>query len=128
RSVEKIGDGMRAAIMLLDASRSMLRVAEAPGLPEPFREKLQAVEVAEQGITCATAVLAGREKVTEQVAVDQAWMKFAPNFVDYRIGAAWSFPIFGAADHVIGTLDVYLQEARRPTTDELDKLGRMVGL
>ena len=128
RSVEKIGDGMRAAIMLLDSDRSTLRVAEAPGLPEPFREKLQAVEVAEPAITCVAAVLAGREKVTEQVADDQAWMTFAPNFVDYRIGAAWSFPIFGAADHVIGTLDVYLQDARRPTTDELDKLGRMGGL
>jgi diguanylate cyclase (GGDEF)-like protein/PAS domain S-box-containing protein len=128
RCVEKIADGMRAAIMQLDGDRQTLRIAEAPSLPDPIRERLQAVDVAEPGITCAAAVIAGREKITEEVAADPAWVEFAPDADEHRIGAAWSFPIFGTADHMIGTLDVYLQEARRPTTDELDKLSRMTGL
>jgi diguanylate cyclase (GGDEF)-like protein/PAS domain S-box-containing protein len=128
RCVEKIADGMRAAIMQLDDDRQTLRVAEAPNLPDAVRERLKAVDVTEAGITCAIAVLAGREKITEQVMADPAWSEFAPDADEHRIRAAWSFPIFGAADHMIGTLDVYLQAARRPTTDELDKISRMTGL
>lgn len=127
RCVEKIADHMRAAIMQLDGDRQTLRIAAAPSLPEALCERLQAVDVAE-GITCAAAVLAGREKICEQVTDDAAWAAFAPDAAEHRIGAVWSFPIFGAADDMIGTLDVYLQEARRPTTDELDKLSRMTGL
>src|SRR5690606_32966281 len=44
------------------------------------------------------------------------------------IEAVWSFPLFGAAERVIGTLDVYVDTARRPTTDELDRLGRLARL
>ena len=128
RCAEKIGDGMRAAIMRLDAGKQRLSLAEAPSLPESFRSRLSAVEVHEAGITCAAAARAGREKITEQVAHDPAWAGFETECRQHRIVAAWSFPIFGAADHTIGTLDVYLQAARRPTTDELDKLGRMAGL
>jgi diguanylate cyclase (GGDEF)-like protein/PAS domain S-box-containing protein len=128
RCVEKIADGMRAAIMQLDDDRQTLRVAEAPSLPDAIRARLEVVDIAEPGITCVAAVIAGREKITEQVAADPAWTEFAPEALEHRIGAAWSFPIFGAADHMIGTLDVYLQDARRPTTDELDKLSRMTGL
>jgi diguanylate cyclase (GGDEF)-like protein/PAS domain S-box-containing protein len=127
RCVEKIADHMRAAIMQLDGDRQTLRLAAAPSLPEAMRERLQVVGVAE-GITCAAAVLAGREKICEQVTDDAAWAAFAADAAEHRIGSAWSFPIFGAADDMIGTLDVYLKEARRPTTDELDKLSRMTGL
>jgi diguanylate cyclase (GGDEF)-like protein/PAS domain S-box-containing protein len=127
RSVEKIADHMRAAIMQLDGDRQALRIAAAPSLPKAMCERLQVVDLAE-GITCVAAVLAGREKICEQVTDDAAWTAFAPDSAEHRIGAAWSFPIFGAADDMIGTLDVYMQEARRPTTDELDKLSRMTGL
>ena len=128
RCGEKIGDGMRAAIMQLDDDGRTMQVVEAPSLPEAFREQLRDVAISETGITCAAAVLAGREKVTEQVAADPAWVEIVSEGTSYRPGAVWSFPVFGAADHIIGTLDVYLNDARRPTTDELDKLGRLAGL
>ncbi|MDH5455781.1 MAG: EAL domain-containing protein, partial [Gammaproteobacteria bacterium] len=45
-----------------------------------------------------------------------------------NLRAVWSFLIFGAAGRVVGTLDVYTNETRAPTTDEIDKLGRMARL
>ena len=45
----------------------------------------------------------------------------------HDIAAAWSFPV-APPGRVIGTLDVYIDETRGPTTDELDKLSRMARL
>ena len=128
RGVEMIAEGIRAAIMRLDAEGGTLSCSEAPNLSESFRSRLAKVRIAASGITCAVAAFARREKFTEQVADDPDWTDLKPETERLKIGAAWSFPIFGAGGHILGTLDVYLQSARRPTTDELDKLGRMAGL
>lgn len=128
RSVEKIGDGMRAAIMQLDASGARLHLAEAPALPDAWQSRLATVSVEEAGVTCAAAAHCGREKIAVRLAGDAAWKAFHGGEPPEDVAAAWSFPVFADADRIIGTLDVYLRDARRPTTDELDKLGRVARL
>ncbi|MEX2494622.1 MAG: EAL domain-containing protein [Woeseia sp.] len=128
RCVEMVGDGMHAAIMQLTADTRTLRLAAGPSLPEPFLAQLGEVKVADDGIACATAAFRRREKVCERIAGDSAWAAFDRDCGEHDIAAAWAFPIFAAAGEVIGTLDVYLKSARRPTTDELDKLNRMARL
>ena len=59
---------------------------------------------------------------------DTAWKPQAREAAKHDIAAAWSFLVRGAAGRVIGTLDVYVNEVRSPTTDELDKLNRLARL
>jgi len=128
RCVEKIGTDMLCAVMRLDIRNQTLSVEQAPSLPEPFRLALEFLKVEENGVTCGAAVFANQEKFTDSIADDRAWSGVRKLAAEHDIRAIWSFPLHGAHDRIIGTLDVYLRSVRQPTTDELDKLNRMVRL
>ena len=67
----------------------------------------------------------GEDRFTTDLAADAAWTAYADTARSHDIAAAWSFPVRAAEGRVIATLDVYINETRGPTTDELDKLSRM---
>jgi len=128
RCVEKIDDGFRAAVMQMDPGRKQLYLAEAPGLPDAFRLALDFVPVAADSLTCGVAVHTGDDHFSDDISADPAWKSSAKLAASHQIAAAWSFPVRAAAGRIIGTLDVYVREARSPTTEELDKLSRMARL
>jgi diguanylate cyclase (GGDEF)-like protein/PAS domain S-box-containing protein len=128
RCAEKIDDSYRCAVMQLDDRSRTLNVAQAPSLPEPFKLCLDFVKVGPESITCGAAVHIGDDHFTPNLARDAAWKPQAREAAEHDIAAAWSFLVRGAASRVIGTLDVYVNEARAPTTDELDKLNRLARL
>ena len=128
RCAEKVDAGFRAAVMQLDTVSGTLNVAEAPSLPEPFKLCVDFAKVAPEGITCGAAVYIGEDHFTPNLAEDTAWKSHAREAAKHDIAAAWSFLVRGAAGRVIGTFDVYLNEVRSPTTDELDKLNRLARL
>ena len=128
RTVEKIDDSFRAAIMQLGPRGQTLSMVEAPSLPEPFKLLLNFVEVADTGIAGAAAVHRGEDHFTADIAQDEAWRPHRKQALAHGVAAAWSFLVKGARGRVIGTLDVYVNEARVPSTDELDKLGRLARL
>ena len=128
RSVEKSGDGLRAAIMHFGNGGQTLSVAEAPSLPEPFKLILNFVDVGADSLTCGSAVHHGEERFVADIAADPAWKSHRKLAKEHDIAAVWSFLVHGARGRVIGTLDVYVDQPRAPRTDELDKLSRMARL
>ncbi|MGI9224749.1 MAG: EAL domain-containing protein [Woeseiaceae bacterium] len=128
RFVERFGDGLYAAVMMLDRKGDTLTLEQAPSLPDPFKLLLDRVPVAGNGITCSSAVFHSTDSVSDDLAKDAGWIPYLRTAEKHDFGAVWSFLLHGAAGRVIGTLDVYLNESRGPTTDELDKLSRMARL
>ncbi len=128
RFVERFGEGLHAAVMLLDRNGETLTLEQAPSLPDPFKLLLDRVPVVDKGITCSSAVFHSTDSVSDDIARDSGWIPHLRAAEEHGITAAWSFLLHGAAGRVIGTLDVYLDESRGPTTDELDKLSRMARL
>jgi len=128
RFVQKIGKGFKAAITVLDAKTHTLSVEQAPGLPPEFRLCLDFVKVGDGSLTCGAAVHHTQERITTNIEEDACWSGSRKLAAKHGIAAAWSFPVFAAARRVIGTLDVYVDTPRAPTTDELDKLNRMARL
>ena len=128
RCVEKIGDGMRGAIMRLDVKHQTLSIEQAPSLPEPFKLALDFLKVEENGVTCGAAVFRNKQKFVESIAKDDAWKGLKTLAKKHNLHAVWSFPLHGARDRIIGTLDIYLNEPRQPTTVELDKFSRLARL
>jgi diguanylate cyclase (GGDEF)-like protein/PAS domain S-box-containing protein len=128
RFVEKIGEGFKAAIMDLAVRNKTLSVEQAPSLPEEFKLRLDFVDVAADSLTCGSAVYHMQDRITTDISDDPGWKGAKREAAKHNLEAVWSFLIFGAAGRVIGTLDVYVDEKRAPTTDELDKLGRMARL
>jgi diguanylate cyclase (GGDEF)-like protein/PAS domain S-box-containing protein len=128
RCTEKISGGMRAAVMLLDIKNQTLSVEQAPSLPEKFKLLLDFVKVDATGITCGAAIFAASNKITADISKDEGWASLKKQAAQYALAACWSFPIYGNAGRIIGTLDVYLDTPQEPTADEFDKIGRMVRL
>ncbi len=128
RFVEKIGSGFRAAIMSLDVRNQTLSVEQAPSLPEAFKLCLDFVKVDPGSLTCGSAVYHVQDRISADIAHDPCWTGVHKEAARHGIHAAWSFVVYGEAGRVIGTLDVYLDEARAPGTDELDRLSRMARL
>ncbi|MCP4302177.1 MAG: EAL domain-containing protein [Gammaproteobacteria bacterium] len=128
RFVEKIGDNFKAAIMQLDTKSQTLSVEQAPSLSDSFKLCLDFTRVGAKSLTCGSAVHHTQDRITENIQEDACWSGVAKEARKHRIKAAWSFVLYAEADRVIGTLDVYLGESRAPSTDELDKLGRMARL
>jgi len=128
RCVEKISGGMSAAIMRLDIKNQTLSVEQAPKLPEKFKVALDFIRVNEGSIACGVAVFQNKEKIVANIADDKAWASIHSLAKNHNFRAAWAFPVYGAAGRIIGTLDAYLDQAREPSTDELDKLARMARL
>ncbi len=128
RFVERVSGGFRAAVMQLDSSSNRLNVAEAPGLPDTLKLKLDLIDVDEDGLTCASAVAKGQDRIVSDIAQESSWEPHLDDLDEANIAAVWSFLITGSKSRVLGTLDIYVSEARDPTTDELDKLSRMARL
>ncbi len=128
RFVEKIGTDFRAAVSTLDTRNQTLSVEEAPSLPEKFKLHLDFVKVGPDSLTSGSAVHHVQDRITPNVQKDAGWAGARKVAAKYDVRAAWAFLIYGAAGRVIGTLDVYLADARAPTTDELDRIGQMARL
>ena len=128
RSAEKISGGFRTAVMQLGARTQTLSVAQAPSLPKPIKLLLNSIDVSADSITCGAAVHHAEDRFTIDFAEDEAWKGHKKQLAAHDMGAAWSFLVHGAAGRVIGTLDVYVDEARAPSTDEFDKLSHMARL
>ncbi|MGI9203512.1 MAG: EAL domain-containing protein [Woeseiaceae bacterium] len=128
RCIEKIGTGLSIAIMRLDVKSQTLSVEQAPSLPDPLKIALDFVSVDENGVACGAAVFANSQKFVEDIGSDDAWKGIQSLASKYGINAAWSFPLHGQKERIIGTLDIYLEQSRQPSTDELDKIGQMARL
>ena len=128
RFVEKIGSGFKAVIMDLDEKTQTLSLDQAPSLPDEFKLHLDFVKVGADSLTCGSAVYHMQDRFSTDISADPGWREIRLAAAKYDLQSVWSFLVFGAAGRVIGTLDVYVDDARAPTTDELDKLGRMARL
>jgi diguanylate cyclase (GGDEF)-like protein/PAS domain S-box-containing protein len=128
RFVERFGDGLHASVMLLDSKSGRLSLEQAPSLSDTVKLLLDYVDVAEEGITCSSAVFHQNDSISDDIAKDPGWAPHLRIAEEHGIGAAWSFLLHGAAGRITGTLDVYVSEPRAPSTDELDKLSRMARL
>ena len=128
RVVEKIGDDFKAAIMRLDPERNTLSVSQAPSLSDAFKLCLDFIKVDDGSLTCGSAVHHRQDRITVNISKDESWSAARKEAEKHGIRGAWSFLVSGEAGRPIGTLDVYLNECRAPTTDELDQLSRMAHL
>jgi diguanylate cyclase (GGDEF)-like protein/PAS domain S-box-containing protein len=128
RCTERISSSMRVSVMMLDIKNQLLSVHQAPSLPDKFKARLTRVKVDADSITCGAAVFGVSDKIVTNISTDEGWAGLRRQAEKYGIAACWSFPVYGNAGLIIGTLDVYLDTPRGPSTDELDKISRMVRL
>jgi len=104
-----------AAIMLADETGETLRACVGAGLPSWYYKAVDGVRI-EPGLgTCAHAAACNEITVTPDIEAAPSWEGLAHLPLALGLKAAWSMPIRGSDNRVLGTLGTYFRECRQPT-------------
>jgi two-component system cell cycle sensor histidine kinase/response regulator CckA len=123
RLIEEHGQGLVAAILLLDPESRTLRLAHAPGLGPAARAALEAaVEPGGAGAS-VRAASSGSRAVIADLATDREAEPWRAPLLAQGLRAEWAVPLLAADGALLGTLDVFCPEARTPVEAELRLLA-----
>jgi PAS domain S-box-containing protein len=119
RFAELHGSGLLAAVLVLDASPRVLRLAAGPSLPAGLRQALAEVALEAGAGVSATAALRRERAVVADLAGDASAEAWRAPLLAQGIRAAWSTPLFATDGMLIGTLEIYYREPRAPEAGDL---------
>jgi len=124
--IERLIDGARTSLLLLDGSR--LRHALAPSLPEAYCASIDGIEVGPNVGSCGAAAYTGRPCVVSEIRTDPRWAQFRELIEPFGLRACWSVPVRDSRSKVLGTFAVYFRDPRAPTQEEHVLLERAAAL
>ncbi|WP_165864837.1 PAS domain S-box protein [Rufibacter latericius] len=120
QEIEKLHKGMFCSCMRLEGDK--LYPIAAPSLPESFRDGLRGIRIGENAGSCGTAAYLGQKIIATDIRTDPRWKDHYAFLLTYGLEACWSFPLIGPNQKVLGTMAVYYQEAKAPTSAEEETL------
>ncbi len=119
--VEAQMPGSLGSILLLDARAGRLRFGAGRQLAGAYAALPEGVPIGPRHGSCGTAAFTGAPVIVADTATDPLWADFRDFATANRLGAAWSFPIFGSPRRdgdgrpaVIGTMALYHREPACP--------------
>jgi diguanylate cyclase (GGDEF)-like protein/PAS domain S-box-containing protein len=131
RAVEKRCPAAMGAILLLDSEGQTLRLESSPRLPEAYRALADGLPVGPEASVSGAAAFLGERVVAENVETDPRWTLHREAARAHGLRACWAQPIRGAEGKMLGSLTLYLAQARGPSEREsraLESAARLAGL
>ena len=126
--IQQIYPDTRVAVMLLDDTGETIRLEASVGLPQPMKTALQALPVGLKAGCCGAAASLGRQIIVGDINNDTLWGQLQAPARESGIHSCCSTPIVTAGDRIHGTLAMYFDTPRGPTTGELDLITRLTQL
>ena len=127
RSAERLSDGCRCGIYLIDWSGPRIESFVAPSLPASFNLSLSDLPLRHDTGPCARAAFLKMTVVAADLDTDPLWRSspFRTLAAAHGLRSCWSAPIRGAAGEVSGILAILQGEPASPTPREEDLVGRL---
>ncbi|HEV8261622.1 MAG TPA: PAS domain-containing protein [Burkholderiales bacterium] len=120
RLIEAQADGMRCAVLLVDAQKRRLRFAAAPSLPEDFKvHMIPFLGIAPAMSSCGIAVLSRRPVYTQDTQTDPLWKDMRDIALRNGMRAIWSTPILSDENAVLGTFAMYYGVPQLPSPEHI---------
>ncbi|MES2296162.1 MAG: diguanylate cyclase [Pseudomonadota bacterium] len=113
--VEATNPGMLCSVMMLDGEGRRLLMTAAPSLPEPLREALHGMPIADGAGSCGMAALECMRVVVDDIAVHPYWRDLRVVAGAAEVGACWSEPIRSTAGRLLGTFAIYHGQPAHPS-------------
>lgn len=126
-ALEKLIDGARCSILLLDDSGSRLRHGAAPSIPLAYSYAVDGVAIGPSVGTCGAAAYLAMPVVAEDIQTDRRWGGYQTLALTHDLRSCWSSPIFGRRG-VVGTFAVYHGHPHRPDLREQRLVERFTRL
>lgn len=128
RGLEEQAPGALCSVMLLDETRTNLRVGAGPSLPKDYVEAIRSVTVGPRTGSCGTAAYFNRQVIVRDIQVDPLWVDYRDLADRFGLRACWSTPIRSEDGGAIGTFAIYYREPRLPEAVELELIERAQSL
>jgi diguanylate cyclase (GGDEF)-like protein/PAS domain S-box-containing protein len=128
RVAQQLYPDTHTAIMLLDNADEVIRLIAAAELPPLLQQALKELAVGVEAGPCGAATSLGRQVVVRDLGRHELWGGLLEAAKASGVQACCSTPIVTAGDRIHGTLAVYFDSARGPTTGELDLITRLTQL
>ncbi len=118
RLIETQSSEMLCSILVLDASKQVVRHGAAPSLPAAFSAAIDGVSIGPDVGSCGAAAYRAEVVVVEDIATHPYWRDFKALALPHGLLACWSTPILSPTRAVLGTFAMYYKVAPRAPTDE----------
>lgn len=128
RGVEQQSPELLCSISQLDSTGQRLLTGAAPSLPGYFNAALNGIEIGIGAGSCGTAAFTGQRVIVENIQGHPYWAPYQELARKAGLRACWSEPIRTASGKLLGTLDIYLSEARQPDEAEVSLIEQTANL
>ncbi len=116
--------GARVSLLLLDASRSLLRHGAAPSLPDELTRAIDGLPVGENASPCGMAVATSLPVVVEDMYCDPRVEPYRELARTFELRACTSTPIIAGTGEVLGTFALYWREVHAPSAAETEAVQK----
>jgi diguanylate cyclase (GGDEF)-like protein/PAS domain S-box-containing protein len=114
QGVEFICPGSACSILLLDKDKQHIKLgASSPSLPAYFVKATEEIEVKVGAGASGTAAATGETVIIDDVSQHPYWKPYLEVSIKANVKACWSHPIFDSANHILGSLTIYLRNSQR---------------
>lgn len=120
RNVERIRQGSKCSVMLLDRERKHLFYCVAPEIPKPYRQKTDGIEIGFGAASFGTAAYMGKRVTVDNIMEHPYWTEYRELAAENKLKACWSEPIISSSGEVFGVFSMYYDEVHRPKKEDLD--------
>jgi two-component system cell cycle sensor histidine kinase/response regulator CckA len=117
-SLSEAYSGSVAAVHLLAADGSALRLGAAPSLPAAYAGTIAHIPLESGGGPWAAAVQRREGVISPDIAADELWSGWRDAALADELRSAWVSPLLGAGRVVLGTLALFGREAHAPNADD----------
>src|SRR5436190_1683954 len=109
------GEGMLAAITLLNEAGTHFQRGISTSLPEAFNAAVEGVEVSSPTELCALAVRRREPMAVNDLKENAEWQAFGQFVARYGLRSGWCTPIVSSGGRILGTFANYFCHACDPT-------------
>lgn len=109
-------DGRRCAFYIADAD--VLR--HVVGMSDEYAQCVDGFQISPESLACGLAVATGKPVITRDVFDEPRWRSWRWLAEKFGYRGCWSFPVETSEGNLVGSLAMYFEEPRQPSSMDLE--------
>lgn len=127
RLVERVVDGCRCTVLLVDAGATRMEHGAAPSLPDSYNRCLVGRPAQPEFGPCGMAVTLREQVIVQDIAADLRWAAhdWSRLALAHGLRACWSTPILSPSGAPLGTFALYWRTPEHPSLAHQNAIHQM---
>lgn len=119
--IEQTDGEARAAFYMVPSGSEGLHLIV--GMTDEYALDINGFHIGPELVACGLSMHTGEPVIISDVDEDPRWESWRPIAHKHDYRACWSFPVRTVGGPVLGTLDIYFKQPRKPQLRELEMAG-----